>query len=207
MDHRITVAIIAVFGGTLAFTFFTVAVTTSVQSRGPDAAVAATADVSEAPGEAGPPPRERLIQVLQTLDRQTHRWVRDHGGRQPDFEKYPAWQQFIQATGAAGEPVAGRASDPYLPRPPVNPMNQLSAVAVVHTPLRPAARLPEAVGRVGFVYSTADKCYWGTNASGRMILARAAEPATPRAPAPAPKVTPPATRPALPATAPLAPAR
>jgi hypothetical protein len=181
MDHRITVAIIAVFGGTLAFTFLVVSLTTTAGPDGSGLAFAATAEGDGQAAPAGPTvsPRDELVQLLQLLDRRTDQWKRDHGGRLPDFRAHPAWEQFLQTTGPDGRPQQGGTVQPYLTQPPVNPLN-----------------------RLGFVYSTADGCYWGTNGSGRVILARGTEPAaTPAIPplsVPRPMV-PPAAPPRNPA--------
>jgi hypothetical protein len=170
----------------------------------PDAAQALAAvdedggDAPEAP--AGPSPREQLAQVLRLLDERTLQWRLDHAGREPDFPTYPGWEQFTGATTADGTPQAHGPRGSYLAQPPVNPLNQLSTVIVVDGPLQVADRMP--VGQAGFVYSKADRCYWGTNGTGRLILVRGTEPA------PAPPVTQPApaVSPTAATTAPSAPA-
>ena len=204
MDHRITIAIIAVFGGTLAFTFFVVSLTTSIK---PDAAVAMAAEGDEEGGAAAVSPRDELIRVVQMLDRRTEQWRRDHGGRMPDFAAYPMWEQFRQKTGREGNlnPGPSEATQrPYLSRLPVNPLNKLSSVIVVDGPLKPADRVPPESGRAAFVYSTVDRCFWGTNGSGRVILVRGSEPSPIAAPAPttAPTTVPTTAPTTLPTTSP-----
>ena len=196
MDHRITVVVVAVFGGTLAFTFLVASVTSSVKPEAARAAlVGEDADAEEA--NTGPSPREQLAQVLQRLDRSTEQWRRDHDGREPDFESYPAWEQFLRDTSADGKPGPGATRRPYLPQAPVNPLNQLNTVMAVDNSLRVADRVP-AEARVGFVYSRADRCYWGTNGSARIVLVRGTEPAT--RPVALPPTTAPATAPTTSAT-------
>ena len=205
MDHRITVAIIAVFGGTLAFTFFVVSLTQSVGPEGKPGLVLAAdgaGDDAEAPTVS---PRDQLVELLGRLDRSAAEWRRDHGGRYPDFVTYPGWEQFLQKTTADGKVRPDATGRSYLAQAPVNPLNKLGTVAVVDVPLRAADRVPAAVGRAGFVYSTADGCFWGTNGSGRVILARGA--AQPKAYAPTTLPTAPPSTPASqptthPATAP-----
>ena len=205
MDHRITVAIVAVFGGTLAFTFLVVSLTTSV---GPDGAHAGIrlvqgGEVDPAEEPIGPSPREQLVQLVRLLDRRAEQWRRDHGGREPDFATYPAWEQFLTNTTVEGVPRPRGAKTPYLIEPPVNPLNKLSTVIAVDHSLRPADRVPTPPGRVGFVYSRADRCFWGTNGSGRITLVRGAEPAA----LPQPRVSdaPNASPTTAPTTAPAVP--
>ena len=223
MDHRITIAIVAVFGGTLAFTFFVASVTSSVKLEGSRSVLAAGVEGDEEDGDApaAASPREELTRLLQVLDERTDAWKRDHGGRHPDFEIYPAWEQFLEPTDAGGKPLAftthpatqpsatqptttqPSATQPsttqpsvkppattfrrYLAHAPVNPLNHLSTVVTVDQPMRPADRVPASVAQAGFVYSTSDQCYWGTNGSGRVILTSARPPAAPGAP---PTITP-----------------
>jgi hypothetical protein len=193
MDHRISIAIVGVFGAVLGFTFLIASLTHSV---GPDRVQAVfgaeSTDEPRVEEWAGPSPRELLEQVLSLLDKGAEQWRRDHGGREPDFQTYPDWQQFRQATDAqgnpAGNPVDGGAAGAYFARRPVNPLNGLRTVVVVDRPMRVAERVPSTDGRAGFVYSTADRCYWGTNGTGRVLITRAPEPAAsaPQSPANAP---------------------
>ena len=218
MDHRITIAIVAVFGGTLAFTFFVASVTSSVKLEGAGSVLAAgEGDEENGDAPAAASPREELTRLLRVLDERTDAWKRDHGGRHPDFEIYPAWEQFLEPTDAGGKPLAftthraatqpsaaqpsstqPSATQPsatrpsvtppattfrrYLAHAPVNPLNRLSTVVTVDQPMRPADRVPAAVAQAGFVYSTSDQCYWGTNGSGRVILTSARPPAGQSAP-------------------------
>ena len=177
MDHRISIAIVGVFGAVLGFTFLIASLTSSVP---PDRVQAVFGAEASAEGGAeewtGPSPREMLTEVLGLLDRSAGQWRRDHGGREPDFAAYPDWQQFVNDTDAQGKPAtAGGAAGAYFARPPVNPLNGLSTVVVVDRPLRVAERVPTTAGRAGFVYSTADRCYWGTNGTASVIIARAAD--------------------------------
>jgi hypothetical protein len=192
MDHRISIAIVAVFGAVLGFTFLIASLTHTVGPERVQAVFGAAASDEGAFEEwTGPSPREMLTQVLGLLDRDSAQWRRDHGGRQPDFVTYPGWQQFVHATDAQGKPADGGVAVAYFARPPVNPLNGLSTVVVIDRPVRPAERVPAAAGRAGFVYSTADRCYWGTNGTARVIIARAPEPL------PQPKsANPPAAQPA-----------
>ena len=172
MDHRVTVMVIIVFGGVIAFTFFTATLYTSV---GPEVAAAAAGGTGGAGAEPEPPsPREQLLHLLAVLDRRAADWEREHRGRRPDFNTYPGWQQFLEKTGLTGRPNPDGSFGPYIPSPPVNPLNQLSTAITVDKPLRAADPVPAPEGaRVGFVYSTADHCFWGTNGAGRVILTRA----------------------------------
>jgi hypothetical protein len=177
MDHRISIAIVAVFGAVLGFTFLIASLTSTVKPDHIQAVFGAEASGEGGAEEwTGPSPREMLTEVLGMLDRSAGQWRRDHGGREPDFVAYPDWQQFVQTTDAQGKPAAtGGAAGAYFARPPVNPLNGLSTVVVVDRPLHVAERVPTAAGRAAFVYSTADRCYWGTNGTARVIIARAAD--------------------------------
>ena len=218
MDHRVTILVLTVFGGTLAFTVFTAMLYTSIDADAAKAAVAAEGGgAADAEQREGPSPRQRLQLVVQTLDERLGQWVRDHNGRRPDFRTYPSWEQFLSKTSLTGKPSADALLGPYLTAPPVNPLNKLSSVLVLDEPLRPAFRVPaDAVPeRAGFVYSTADGCFWGTNGTGKVVLIRIPQGGLhsgPPAPTlrfvpisnapPAPTTAPAAAAPALPAPAP-----
>jgi hypothetical protein len=189
MDHRITVMVIIVFGGTVAFTLFSAmlfethlpsAAVASGQGPGTASEAGPGAETGHGRGEEpqGPSPRELLIITLQSLDGQVGRWTRDHNGRQPDFATYPQWQQFVGKTSLTGKPTADGLLGPYLSSVPVNPLNHLSTVLSVDGPLGRAQRVPAGAPAegVGFVYSRADQCFWGTNGTGRVILTRGSSP-------------------------------
>lgn len=185
MDHRITVMVIIVFGGVVAFTLFSAML---FEVHAPTAAVASGqgpgpgpgAESNGGPGEEsqGPSPRELLVLTLQSLDGQVARWTRDHNGRHPDFAAYPQWQQFVGKTSLAGRPSPDGLLGPYLSSVPVNPLNRLSTVMSVDGSLSRAQRVPAGAPPegVGFVYSRADQCFWGTNGTGRVILTRGSSP-------------------------------
>jgi hypothetical protein len=173
MDHRISIAIVGVFGAVLGFTFLIASLTSTVPPDRVQAAFGAEESEGRVEEWTGPSPREMLTQVLGLLDRSAAQWRLDHGGREPDFAAYPDWQQFVDTTDAQGKPAAGGVAGAYFARPPVNPLNGLSTVAIVDHPLRVAERVPATAGRAGFVYSTADRCYWGTNGTASVIIARA----------------------------------
>src|SRR5690348_15307275 len=103
MDHRISIAIVGVFGAVLGFTFLIASLTSTVP---PDRVQAAFGAEESSEGRVeewtGPSPREMLTQVLGLLDRSAEQWRRDHGGREPDFAAYPDWQQFVNATDGEG---------------------------------------------------------------------------------------------------------
>jgi hypothetical protein len=183
MDHRITIAIVGVFAAVLGFTFLVASLTTTVGPEGVQAAFASEGTQSDE--LVGPSPREMLVQVLAMLDRQAEQWRRDHGGRQPDFAAYPEWQQFVMSTDFSGQPANDGGAGAYFSRPPINPLNGLSTVAVVDKPLHVAERVPTPPGRAAFVYSTADNCYWGTNGTAGVIITRAPQPVTATTTAPA----------------------
>jgi hypothetical protein len=173
MDHRITIAIVGVFAAVLGFTFLVASLTTTVGHDGGQAVFGSVNGEGPDQEMTGPSPREMLEQVLAMLDRQVDQWRLDHGGRHPDFAAYPDWQQFVRRTDADGHPSTTGAAGSYFSRPPVNPLNGLGTVVTVDRPLRPAERVPTPPGRAGFVYSTADGCYWGTNGTAGVIITRA----------------------------------
>src|SRR5437762_3020932 len=168
MDHRITVVVIIVFGGTVAFTLFSAMLYTT---HVPASAVASTegvatgagpgGEVSSSEDPRGPSPRELLVVTLQSLDGQIARWTRDHNGRHPDFAAYPQWQQLVGKTSLTGSPAPEGLLGPYLASVPVNPLNHLSSVISVDGPLSRAQRVPAGAPPqgVGFVYSRADQCF------------------------------------------------
>src|SRR4029453_8471738 len=153
MDHRITTAMIIFFGGTLGFTLLIVALTSSLAGDG-GAAVAQGALV-----ENTADPRADLSRTLATLERETAKYRRDHGGQGPDFAVYPKWEQLTQPTDAIGRavpgPPPGETFGPYIGPPPVNPLNRMNTVVATDAPVRPGQRLPGNAA-AGFVYNSAD---------------------------------------------------
>ena len=185
MDHRITVWMIALVGGTIAFTVFLGMIASSLGPQGPAEAQAQT----QGDGD----PRDELLRVVAHLDAKMAQWRSDHGGAEPDFDAFPGWEQFLRHTTYRGTPVAapapatrpatrpsdlnaavGKSFGPYLSATPVNPVNRLTSVVRVDGPVRQGFRLQE---RAGFVYSAADGRFFGTNTIGRAIV-------SPRPPAP-----------------------
>ena len=178
MDHRITVWMIALVGGTIAFTVFLGMIASSLGPPGP-------AD-AQAHSQASGDPRDELLRVVANLDAKLAQWRADHGGAEPDFDAYSAWEQFLRHTTYRGTPVAapspvtrpatrpsdlnvavGKTFGPYLSATPVNPVNRMTSVVRVDGPVRQGFRLPE---RAGFVYSAADGRFFGTNTIGRAIV-------------------------------------
>ena len=178
MDHRITIWLIALVGGTIALMIFLGMVASSLGPPGPAEAQAHT----QSDGD----PRDELLRVVAHLDAKLAQWRTDHGGAEPDFDAYPAWEQFLGRTTYRGTPVApaapstrpatrpsdlnaavGKAFGPYLSATPVNPVNRMTSVVRVAGPVRPGFRLGE---RAGFAYSAADGRFFGTNAIGRGIV-------------------------------------
>ena len=99
-------------------------------------------------------------------------WKLQHGGRLPNFDAYPCWQQFLQSTDRAGwpsgdaSPAAEHPIAPYLSEQPVNPLNGLSNVISVPGHVTTDGR------RAGFVMFVPGGEVFATDESGTRILKR-----------------------------------
>jgi hypothetical protein len=118
---------------------------------------------------------ERLARaeaVLEVINGHVVLWKIQHGGRLPNFDAYPDWQQFLQSTDRAGwpsgdvRPAGEHAIAPYLAEQPVNPLNGLSNVIPV-----PGA-VTTCILRAGFVMVVPGGEVFATDESGTRILRR-----------------------------------
>src|SRR5688500_17345976 len=98
------------------------------------ASEAASAGPASRPDKSGGDERvARAAAVLRVVNGHVALWRLQHGGRLPNFDAYPDWEQFLQATDRAGWPSGDAPHGevpaggefpigPYLARQPVNPL-------------------------------------------------------------------------------------
>jgi len=142
--------------------------------------------VGPAPASASVPPTattelrdavrdERLARaagVLEVINGHVVLWKLQHGGRLPNFDAYPDWQQFLQSTDRAGwpsgevRPAAEHPIAPYLTEQPVNPLNGLSNVISV------PGDVTTGGSRAGFAMVVPGGEVFVTDESGTRILRR-----------------------------------
>lgn len=148
--------------------------------------VAKGAKVGRAPAAASTPPSSptqshevagderpaRAVAVLEVINGLVVLWKLQHGGRLPNFDAYPDWQQFLQSTDRAGWPSGeARPSEehpiaPSLCRQPVNPLNGLSNVISVPGDVATGGR------RAGFLMVVAGGEVFATDESGTRVWKR-----------------------------------
>jgi hypothetical protein len=133
-----------------------------------------------------PAQRRAALSLVQTVQAQTSLYRLQHNDDYPDFAAYPNWDQLMGVTDVNGKPVADQRATPgsmrygpYLHSKPVNPLNRLTTVAVVRSPLAPGDAVPGGTA-VGFVFCTADGRFHVTDVAGtRVIDPRASKPPAP----------------------------
>jgi hypothetical protein len=106
---------------------------------------------------------ETLVELRDQLDQ----YKQEHGGKVPDLKRYPAWQQLTGSTRADGTPDKAGSFGPYLPKPPVNARNALSAVEVIDRMPRTGGYKPDK--KVGWVYESATGRVWATDEHGDVV--------------------------------------
>jgi hypothetical protein len=146
------------------------------------ASASAPASVSVAATKSGPGDERlaRAAAVVRVLNGHVALWRLQHGGRLPDFNAYPDWQQLLQSTDRAGWPSGDARPGgeypigPYLAEQPVNPLNGLSNVIAVRRKVRHGDAIPGG-GRAGFVVSVPRGDVFATDAGGTRSLSAEAE--------------------------------
>ena len=151
----------------------------AVASVGATVAGAVAADGGAGESAADEARLSSLLTMLQTVMSQTALWRLQHQDNLPDFRKYPNWEQLTEPTYVDGTPVSAATSrtrqqtyGPYLQVRMVNPLNNLSSVAVVEQDPQPGDAVkaaPGGPGKVGFVFSEQSGRWWGTDAAGTRI--------------------------------------
>lgn len=144
----------------------------------PSAPAPAAKDPQRAAREALDEKLARAAAVVRVVNGHVALWKLQHGGRLPDFDAYPDWQQFTQSTDRSGwpsgdaRPTGEFPVGAYLTELPVNPLNGLSHVAAVRGEVRPGDFIPGG-RRAGFVFSAARGDVYATDAAGtRGLTAR-----------------------------------
>jgi hypothetical protein len=145
-----------------------------------------------APVAEDPAVRRSVRSFLLTCRSQMEMYKSQHGGRLPEFSKYPAWHQFTQKTRADGTPAADGEFGPYLLAAPVNPINGFGGIGLVRTEPRPGQVMRGE--KLGFVICSATGAVFATDKDGKTIVndAPAAKPVA---------ATPPTSSPPVPASA------
>jgi len=132
----------------------------------------ATPTPASQPAALDPAAAGRLLSQLQTMRSICELWKLQHEDRLPDLKRYDKWQQFTQRTSVKGELKDGKGGfGPYLVEAPRNALNNLSAVAMSGDDVK--AELLAFDHPVGFVFSMPSGRIYGTDASGRKIIADA----------------------------------
>lgn len=187
--------------------------TTSTQSP---AASAPAAAAPTAPASDDAAVRRSVRSFLYSCRSQMETYKLQHGGRLPEFSKYPAWHQFTQKTRVDGTPAPDGECGPYFLEAPVNPLNGFGGIGLVRAEPKPGQVM--RAEKLGFVICSTTGAVFATDKDGKTIVnepsspkaaAAIAAPATPApaAPAPAAPATPPGpvahNEPSLPAPRPM----
>ena len=119
------------------------------------------------------PPREqeaRLLVLLAETRAQVKKYHKDHQGRAPDFNKHPAFEQFLKVTTPDGLivpfPPGPTVCGPYLATVPINPLNGLYKAVSIPGPVRPGQSAPQGAG---YVYSPSLQNLFATDRNGRVL--------------------------------------
>jgi hypothetical protein len=135
-----------------------------------EAAVDAVALESKAVGELAAKDKERyLLAALDAVRGQIARYAQEHGGRPPEFAKFPAFEQLMKPTLASGQLAEGPDASvqrfgPYILSMPVNALNGRHKVAVVPGEVRPGQKIDRA--DAGFVFSASTNRLFAIDAAG-----------------------------------------
>jgi hypothetical protein len=105
--------------------------------------------------------------LLQTLRSEIDRYRLQHNDLNPDFVRYPAWEQLLRRTtqtGAIATPAAKEGYGPYLAQPPTNPVNGYVAVEAV-----PAIKSYKPHQKIGYVFETSTGRVFATDSTGALL--------------------------------------
>jgi general secretion pathway protein G len=102
-----------------------------------------------------------LASSLHAVRGQVELYMLQHGDKPPVLGGTD-WSQLVDETS-----FSGHATGPYLPKPPVNPMNGYSDVLAVTTDQVGGDAV--ATANIGFVYNTTNGKVWATNTAGNKI--------------------------------------
>jgi len=131
------------------------------------AAVVGAAPGGKAPASKRAQAAEILTSIVQSARSQVALYKLQHGDANPDFVKYPNWEQLTATTDEKGKPSRAARYGPYFQDAPSNPLHGGTRVQVV--PKKPDASFVCKSADVGFVFdASADKVY-GLDADGKLI--------------------------------------
>lgn len=115
---------------------------------------------------------QRLAPALLTLDTlrgHLQLYTVQHGGKAPEFARYPAWHQLTQHTRADGTVDPSGEFGPYLEAVPANPLNDSVVIGLTRrTPER--GKPLKTGGKLGWVYCVTTSTLFATDADGKTIL-------------------------------------
>jgi len=122
----------------------------------------------------------RLAPALLTLDTlrgHLQLYTLQHGGKAPEFARYPAWHQLTQHTRPDGTVDPKGEFGPYLEAVPANPLND--SVVIGLTRRTPETGKPlKTGGKLGWVYCVTTGTLYATDADGKTVLAERESTAT-----------------------------
>lgn len=122
----------------------------------------------------------RLAPALLTLDTlrgHLQLYTLQHGGKAPEFARYPAWHQLTQHTRADGTVDPKGEFGPYLEAVPANPLNDSVVIGLTRrTPER--GKPLKTGGKLGWVYCVTTGTLYATDADGKTVLAERESTAT-----------------------------
>jgi hypothetical protein len=125
-----------------------------------------------APSSASTFETQRLAPALLTLDTlrgHLQLYTVQHGGKAPEFARYPAWHQLTQHTRADGTVDPSGEFGPYLEAVPANPLNDSVVIGLTRrTPER--GKPLKTGGKLGWVYCVSTNTLFATDADGKTIL-------------------------------------
>ena len=125
-----------------------------------------------APSGASTFETQRLAPALLTLDTlrgHLQLYAIQHGGKAPEFARYPAWHQLTQHTRADGTVDPSGEFGPYLEAVPTNPLNDSVVIGLTRrTPER--GKPLKTGGKLGWVFCVTTNTLFATDADGKTIL-------------------------------------
>jgi hypothetical protein len=107
--------------------------------------------------------------ALDTLRGHLQLYTLQHGGKAPEFARYPAWHQLTQHTRADGTVDPNGEFGPYLEAVPANPLNESVVIGLTRrTP--EAGKALKTGGKLGWVYCVTTNTLYATDADGKTVL-------------------------------------
>jgi hypothetical protein len=108
--------------------------------------------------------------TLDTLRGHLQLYALQHGGKPPEFARYPAWHQLTQHTRADGTVDPQGEFGPYVEAAPANPLNDSVVIGLTRRTPEPGKALKTG-GKIGWVYCVTTGMLYATDADGKTVLA------------------------------------